>query len=366
MPAKNEAPCFFRTSRIFSALSESCGASVWRAWSSAGGEKRGKRFGEIERDAAVAIADLFEADPDDFTGGHDGVEIAGAIVGDARGENFAFEFGDEKRGALEIFDGVEKRVEATAARGDSLPARGEAREGALLDGFDFAAEAGEALAANLLEDFGVAPFLMLAARAEFAFEEFSFAVKRAKNGVDLRGLQCVARGEFLRGEWAVGARVAADEFAERIFAGGEEDFGEAGRERSAECVAIAAGVFDGDEAGFAGDSNADGAARVGEIGDRGCDRGRRGTRGDFGFGEVAVFEEEVVDAVGVAGLIVGLERLEAAFDFVDGVLVEEFAEVGVAEDFLELRLIDRERLGAAFGERGVAVVDVVGDVGEEE
>ena len=179
-------------------------------------------------------------------------------------------------------------------------------------------------------------------------------------------MQCVARGEFLRGERAVRARVAANEFAERIFAGGEEDFGEAGRERSAESVAVAAGVFDGDEAGFAGDSNANGAACIGEIGDGGCDRGRGGARGDFRFGEVAVFEEQVVDAIGVAGLIVGLERLEAAFDFVDGVLVEEFAEIGVAENFLELRLVDRESLGAAFGERGVAVVDVIGDVGKEE
>ena len=148
-------------------MSESCGGSVWI---SAGGKKSGKRFGEIERDAAVAIANLFEADPDDLAGGHDGVEIAGAIVGDARGENFALEFGDEQRGALKIFDGVEKRVEAAAARGDSLPACGEAREGALLDGFDFAAEASEALAANLLQDFGIAPLLMLAARAKFAFE----------------------------------------------------------------------------------------------------------------------------------------------------------------------------------------------------
>ena len=130
----------------------------------------GKRFGEIERDAAVAVANLFKADPDDFASGHDGVEICGAIVGDARGENFALEFRDEQSGALEIFYGVEKRVEAAATRGDSLPAGGEAREGALLDGFDFAAQASEALAANLLEDFGVAPFLVQTARTEFAFE----------------------------------------------------------------------------------------------------------------------------------------------------------------------------------------------------
>ena len=80
---------------------------------------------------------------------------------------------------LQDFDGIEERIEAAATGGDSLPACGEARERALLDGFDFAAEACEALAANLLEDFGIAPLLMLAARAEFAFEEFSFAVERA-------------------------------------------------------------------------------------------------------------------------------------------------------------------------------------------
>ena len=162
------------------------------------------------------------------------------------------------------------------------------------------------------------------------------------------------------------ARVATDEFTQGIFAGSKEDFGEAGRKRSAEGVAIAASVFDWDETGFAGDSNADGAAGVREIGDCGCDRRCGGTSGDFGFGEVAVFEEEVVYAVGVAGLIVGFERLEAAFDFVDSVLVEEFAEIGVAEDFLELGLIDGESLGASFGERSVALVDVVGDIGEEE
>jgi len=63
-------------------------------------EKKRKRFGEEEGDAAIAIADLFEANPDNFSGGHYGVEIAGAVIGDAGRENFAFEFGSEERGAL--------------------------------------------------------------------------------------------------------------------------------------------------------------------------------------------------------------------------------------------------------------------------
>src|ERR1700722_10960065 len=101
-------------------------------------------------------------------------------------------------------------------------------------------------------------------------------MKSAENCVDLCRLQGVAGGEFLRCEWTAPARVAADEIATWSLAGGEEDSGESSGERSAEGVAVAASVFDGDEAGFAGDSNADGGACVGEIGDCRGDCGRCG------------------------------------------------------------------------------------------
>ena len=73
-----------------------------------------------------------------------------------------------------------------------------------------------------------------------------------------------------------------------------------------------------------------------------------------------------MQAVGVARLVIGVEGLELLLDFVESGFVEEFAEIGAAEDFLELRLIDGEGLGAALGEGSVAIVDVVGDVGEEQ
>ena len=71
-------------------------------------------------------------------------------------------------------------------------------------------------------------------------------------------------------------------------------------------------------------------------------------------------------AVGVARLVSLAEALQLLFGLFDGVGVEQLAQVGVAQEFAELVLIDGERLGAAFGERSVAVVDEVGDVAEEQ
>ena len=69
-----------------------------------------------------------------------------------------------------------------------------------------------------------------------------------------------------------------------------------------------------------------------------------------------------MEAVGVFGVIVGVERLEVRFDFLQSHPVEEFAQVGAAEDFFELRLVDGQRLRPPFGQRRVALVDVVRDV----
>ena len=60
------------------------------------------------------------------------------------------------------------------------------------------------------------------------------------------------------------------------------------------------------------------------------------------------------------------EALRRLFDFGDGVGIEQLAEVGLAEEFAKLILIDGESLGAAFGQWGIAVVKEVGDVAEEK
>ena len=61
-----------------------------------------------------------------------------------------------------------------------------------------------------------------------------------------------------------------------------------------------------------------------------------------------------------------VEVLQLPLERVDRLRVEQVAQFRLAEQFAELRVIDRERLRAALGERRVAVVQEVGDVAEEQ
>ena len=337
------------------ACSESSGGGV-------GGEQARQRIGQVERDTAIAVAELLAADPHHVAGSHQGVEIAGAVIEHARGQDLALQIGGGQGRALQDFDGVEQGVEAAARNGDAVPAGEQADEGVLFGGYHLAAQAGERLAADLLQHVGVAPFAMHALGTELAFEQFAIGVEAAEDGFDLRRRQAEARRGVGGGERSVSARVAAQEFEQRAVGGFEEDSGEARRQRHADGVAIARGVFHGNEARLAGNAHADGAARGGEFGNRAAG----GARLDLFEREIAEAEEEIVQSIGVARLVIGVEGLQLLLDFGEGGFVEQFAEIGAAENFLELRLIDGEGLGAAFGERSVAIVDVVGDVGEEQ
>ena len=73
-----------------------------------------------------------------------------------------------------------------------------------------------------------------------------------------------------------------------------------------------------------------------------------------------------MDSVGGAGAGVFGQSLQLFLDLGNGLRVEEFAQVGVTEQVAELLLVDGERLCAALGERGISVINVVGDVTEEQ
>src|SRR5207247_10052143 len=63
---------------------------------------------------------------------------------------------------------------------------------------------------------------------------------------------------------------------------------------------------------------------------------------------------------------VRLEVLQLELELRERVLVEELAQLDLAEELAELRRVHGERLRAALGKRGVALVDEVADVREQE
>ena len=76
--------------------------------------------------------------------------------------------------------------------------------------------------------------------------------------------------------------------------------------------------------------------------------------------------EQVGDALGAAGPPLGGEPLELGLDLGQHLGVEQLAELGPAEQLGEQPLVERERGGPALGDGGVALVDELGDVPEEQ
>jgi Fe2+ transport system protein FeoA len=73
-----------------------------------------------------------------------------------------------------------------------------------------------------------------------------------------------------------------------------------------------------------------------------------------------------VDAVGTPSAKARLQLLELGFDRGQHVGVQELAELRITQKLAELGLVDGQRLGPSLGERGVSVVDVVGDETEQQ
>ena len=68
----------------------------------------------------------------------------------------------------------------------------------------------------------------------------------------------------------------------------------------------------------------------------------------------------------MARLVIRLESLQPCFHFVERRRDRAIREVRVAQQLFQLRLVDRQRLGAAFRQRRIAFVDVIRDVREEQ
>ena len=92
----------------------------------------------------------------------------------------------------------------------------------------------------------------------------------------------------------------------------------------------------------------------------------RDARLDLLDGQRSEEAQQVGDRLGVAGTPVGGQPLQLGLDLGQHLGVEELAQLGAAEQLGQQALVEGERRGSALGDRGVALVDELGDVAEEQ
>ena len=71
--------------------------------------------------------------------------------------------------------------------------------------------------------------------------------------------------------------------------------------------------------------------------------------GEFFAGEIAETQQQIVHAIERPRFVCFRCMLQLFFGFFDGVDVEQFAQIGIAEQLAQLVLIDAQRLCAALG-----------------
>ena len=171
-----------------------------------------------------------------------------------------------------------------------------------------------------------------------------------------------------REERPVGPRPAGQQAAQRVVGLAQEGRRRAGRRLGAGRVAVAPGVLDRDPARLAADPDGDRAARGGQrlqplAGGR---RAAARPGGDLLRREVAEAPQQVGDLVHGARPALVDQRLALQLRLLEGGRVQQLAELLLAEQLAEEVAIERQRLRAPLGERGVALVHEGGDVVEEE
>ena len=163
-----------------------------------GGRRRMQVIGQVQRDAAVALAERLDADPDHFARRHQRVEHRGLVVRDARRQDLALEHRCRERRALQLLDGVEQRLEPAPRRADAVPRHRKRPSASASTGSISCRSLRERAAAQAAQDVGVDPLALGAARPELAFDQPArFGQPRQQRFGD-RDAEAVARRQLAR------------------------------------------------------------------------------------------------------------------------------------------------------------------------
>ena len=251
---------------------------------------------------------------------------------------------------------------------DPLPGGEEPGERDRVDGLDLAPQLRERPAPEQAEDLGIAVLALGATGPELAGEQRARVDQPVERVLDDARRQAPAARRLRPEERPVRPGPAGEQPVERPDDRPEERLRHAGRRTRPDPVAVARDVLHRDPALLATDPRTHGAAGRRELGqvDRRLDPAADGPRAGLVRREVAESPQEVVDLVGVRRVALVGERLEAELEVREGVRVEQLAQLLLAQQLAQEVAVKGQRLGAALGERGVAVVHVRRHVVEQQ
>ena len=188
-----------------------------------------------------------------------------------------------------------------------------------------------------------------------------------ERGLDHRDAEAKARADVLARERTMRAAEAPHQIADRIGDRLEQRHRQSRRQRHADRIAIARRILDRDEALARRRCARRSARRVLTSSSIAGSATPASLRSSISVArQIAEPQQQVVNRIGRSRMETRRQVLQLLLERVEHGFVEQIAQLGVADQIAQLRLIDRQRLRAPFGQRRIAVVDVVGDVAEQQ
>src|SRR5690606_3708926 len=124
-------------------------------------------------------------------------------------------------------------------------------------------------------------------------------------------------------------------------------------------------VLGGDEAHLTAHAHLDDASRLQQAREPRVELARLASQRQLVPAQIAEAEQQIVHAVGVFDEPPA-QPLEPRLHLEDRVAIEQLAQVGLAEQLAQLRVVEREQPALLLGERRVALVHEARDVVEEQ
>ncbi len=329
------------------------------------GQQQGGGVGQVEGDPAVLAGQGARTGPHHLPGGGEFVQQRGRVAGHAGRQDELLQGGRRYGGALQLLDRAHESVDAaqTVPAAHVLPLGEELGQGGGRHRLQFVPQRGERAAPQPAQHRRVAPLLADARRMELALHRPAARREPLQRTLGDGGAQSEAGGGRGRGERAVAAGVAGEEIAQGVLHRLGERLRHAHGQRGAERVAQPARVLHRRPVLGAADTHPDGPPGRGQLG---RPPGGGAALGEFRVGERAQQPQYVGDALDVLDPAVLGEPLEFPLQLGEHLRVEQFAQLRLAEQLGQQPRVQRQRGGAALGERRVPLVQELRHVAEQQ